>query len=143
MKNVTLVQFIDMLQDEYRKQFGQSADLEFVTFLLDVREDRQETLELIMALTKKLNVPVNRGRVRDEFLLPGTRYIIQDIYEEFVRVWDIGIDRNYRYRWGAIGAGVIGLCVYFAFQGMGPQSALAAFAASAIFEQLRGVPRAY
>lgn len=143
MKNVTLAQFINMMQDEYRNRFGESKDIEFTIFLRDLREESKETLELIMALSEKLNVPVSRGRVRDEFLLKGTRYIVQDIYEEFVRIWDIGVDRNYRYRWGAIGAGSIGVCFYFFFQGMGPQAVLCAFVASAIFEQLRGIPRAY
>lgn len=141
MKNVTVADFILAMQDEYRARFGEINSIENVTFLRDLRVDQQETTELIMALAAKWDVPVNKGRMHDEFLKKGTFYNVQDLQEEFLRVSMIVDGHNYRRKWWIIGGGVVALSFYCLTQALPVHATVIMMGAGAIFERLRGMPR--
>jgi hypothetical protein len=143
MKKVTMEDFIVMLQEEHRTRYNQQVEIQYVTFMRDLREDTRETTEMLVAVAKRLKVPVNKGRLQEEFLKKGTFYNVQDMYEEFVRLSILDGAHNYRLKWWVIGTGVMALSIYCMFQALPVHASLVAIAGGGIFERLRGLPRVY
>ncbi|PWK14910.1 hypothetical protein [Tumebacillus permanentifrigoris] len=139
MKNISLVRFLDLL-NERRAAYGlRSLDLQPVTFVHDIAPEPKMTLDILYELTQKLNIKITRNSLRSDFLSPYLRFNLQDIYEAFQRLVAERMHQRHRKIWYTVAYALAAVTLYELFVEIAVlQVILLACITSGIFQYLQG-----
>lgn len=139
MKKVSLVRFLDLINERRMARGLRTLNLQPITFLHDISPDPKTTLDILEEVTQELKADVTRATLKSDYLSPYLRFNLQDIYEAFLR---LEAERLYQIRRKltfALGCVLMVVTCYMLFVEFAlMQAFLLATVTSAIFQYWRG-----